>query len=43
MRFFKRAERPDSGPPSDEKVGAQMRYLAQLFVDGMAAQGEVLA
>jgi hypothetical protein len=43
MGFFKRAERPDSGPPSDEKVAAQMRYLAQLFVDGMAAHGEVLA
>lgn len=43
MRFFKRAERPDSGPPSDEKVAAQMRYLAQVFVDSVAAQGEVLA
>lgn len=43
MRFFKRAERPDSGPPSDEKIAAQMRSLAQVFVDGMAAQGETLA
>jgi hypothetical protein len=32
MRFFKRAERPDSGPPGDEKVAAQMRSLAQHFV-----------
>src|SRR5689334_8585667 len=43
MRFFKRAERPDSGPPSDEKAAAYMGYLAQLFVDGAAAQGDVLA
>ena len=43
MRFFKRAERPDSGPPSDEKVAEYMRYLAQVFVDAVARQGEVLA
>lgn len=43
MRFFKRAERPNSSPPTDEKVAAHMRYLAQLFVDGVAAQGEIIA
>lgn len=43
MRFFKRTEPPDNGPPSDEKIAAQMRSLAQLFLDSMAAHGEVLA
>ena len=43
MRFFKRAERPDSGPPSDEMAAAYMSHLAQVFVDGAAAQGDVLA
>jgi hypothetical protein len=43
MRFFERAGRQDSGPPSDEKIAAQMRSLAKVFVDLMASKGEVLA
>jgi hypothetical protein len=27
MRFFKRADRPNTRPPSDEEIAAQMRYL----------------
>jgi hypothetical protein len=43
MPIFKRPKPPDDGPPSDEKVAEQMRYLAGVFIQATASVGDTFA
>lgn len=43
MWFFGHSRPSGDGPPSDEKVAGQMRYLAGVFIQATAAVGDTFA
>ena len=43
MPFLRKAKPPDNGPPSDEMVAKQMRYLAEAFVKATAHVGDTFS